>query len=74
MRCPYCKTGIVEVGADGQTYCPECMRKVENAEFSILKERMSEQLDEFLDAVGEEDRELALEFIHHWLCQKAEVY
>lgn len=74
MKCPHCKTGTVEVGADSRTYCPECMKEVEDAEFSILKERIAEQLDEFIDAVDAEDRELALEFVQHWLCRKAEVY
>lgn len=74
MRCPRCKTGVVEVGADGKTYCPNCMSRVENAEFSILSERMAEQLDEFFESVDADERDLALEFIQRWLYQKAEVY
>lgn len=74
MRCPHCGIGIIEVGADGQTYCPECMRRVEDAEFSILSEKIMETLDEFFDSVDSDDRGLALELIQHWLDQKAEVF
>ena len=74
MRCPRCETGIIEVSADGQTYCPECMHRVEDAEFSILAEKISEQLDEFFEAVDEDDRGLALEWIQRWLDEKAEVF
>lgn len=74
MKCPKCKTGIIEVGADGKTYCPNCMSRVENAEFSILAEQIAEQLDEFFEAVDVEDRSLALEFVQRWLYQKDEVF
>lgn len=74
MRCPHCKTGVIEVGADGKTYCPECMAKVENAEFSILSEEITTHLDEFFEAVDVDDRGLALELVQHWLYQKAEVF
>lgn len=74
MRCPNCQTGIIEIGADGRTYCPECMSRVENAEFSILAERMAEQLEEFFEAVDTDDRGLALEFVQRWLYQKVEGY
>ena len=74
MRCPYCNTGIVEIGADGHSYCPECMRRVENAEFSILSDKITDRLDEFLEAVDPDDRGLALEVIQHWLEQRAEVF
>lgn len=74
MRCPRCKIGVVEVSADGQTYCPNCMARVENAEFSILAEQIAEQLDEFFDAVDEDDRGLALEWIQRWLYQKDEAF
>lgn len=74
MRCPHCNTGIIEVGADGRTYCPECMSRVENAEFSILTDNMAIKLDEFFDSVDPDDRGLALEFIQHWVAQKAEAY
>lgn len=74
MRCPHCEVGIIEIGADGKTYCPECMSRVESAEFSILAERVAEQLDEFFEAVDPEDRGLALEWVQRWLDQKAEVF
>ena len=74
MKCPYCRTGVIEVGADGRTYCPECMSRVENAEFSILKEKITEQLDEFYESVDVDDRGLALEWVQRWLYQKAEVF
>lgn len=74
MKCPKCRTGVIEVGVDGRTYCPECMSRVENAEFSILSERVAEQLDEFFDAVDAENRSLALEFVQRWVYQKAEGY
>lgn len=74
MRCPNCNTGVIEIGADGHAYCPECMSRVEDAEFSILGERITEQLEEFFEAVDVDDRGMALEFIQHWLDQKAEVF
>lgn len=74
MRCPYCKTGIIEIGVDGHTYCPECMKRVENAEFSILAERIAEQLDEFFESVDVDNRGTALEWIQRWLDQKDEVF
>ena len=74
MRCPHCKTGVIEIGVDGHTYCPECMSRVENAEFSILAERIAEQLDEFFESVDVDDRGTALEWIQRWLDQKDEVF
>lgn len=74
MRCPHCQTGIIEIGADGHTYCPNCMSRVENAEFSILAETITERLDEFFESVDPDDRGLALEFIQRWVYQKDEVF
>lgn len=74
MRCPICRAGIVEVGADGNIYCPNCMSRVEDAEFSILAEEIIEHLDEFFDAVDEDDRGLALELVQRWLYQKDEAF
>lgn len=72
MRCPICGEGVIEVGADGNTYCPACMSRVENAEFSILSEKVLEHLDDFFDEVDHEDRGLALEVVQRWLYKKAE--
>ena len=74
MKCPNCEIGIIEVGADGNTYCPECMSIVENAEFSILSENMLKNLDEFYDDVDPDDRGMALEIVQRWLYQKAEAF
>lgn len=74
MKCPECEIGVIEIGADGKTYCPNCMTRVENAEFSILSEEIAEKLDEFFYAVDADNRDLALEFIQRWLYQKEEAY